>query len=303
MSTHYLGIDMGGTASRWVLVDAAGHLTARGTAPGATGHLFNPASRGDFVSAIAILARAIDAAPIAAAHIGATGLGPRAHADAAHILASALVLDEQTVTLSDDMELAFRAAFAPGAGHLVSAGTGSVGLHVGADGSLVLVGGRGILIDDGGSGTWIALTALDRLYRIIDETGGPGQAHHLAAHLFGAIGGDSWDDVRSFVYGADRGTIGGLARAVASAADAGDRVAQEVLDRAGVELARLGLALVGRAGEKPIGYVGGLLDISPRLKPALTTALDGHEVVFPTIDAALRAAQIARERALQLQDH
>ena len=38
----YLGIDMGGTASRWVLLDKTGAERARGTAPGGTGLIGEP---------------------------------------------------------------------------------------------------------------------------------------------------------------------------------------------------------------------------------------------------------------------
>lgn len=303
MSRGHLGIDMGGTASRWVVVDGNGDTIARGVAPGATGHLFNPRSQEVFATAIKAIAQGVDRhTGLEAIHLGATGIGPRAFADAERIVAASFHLAPAAISISDDMDLAFRAAFAPGEGHLISAGTGSIGLHLAADGSRVRVGGRGILIDDGGSGSWIALTALDRLYRILDATGGFGDAQALADGLHGAIGGNSWDDVRVFVYGAERGAIGALARTVAQAADAGDPVAQGVIADAAVELARLGHALVARAGDKPIGYVGGLLDISPRLKPALLKALAGLAVLFPAIDAALAAANLARVRAQTRQD-
>src|SRR5690606_321284 len=114
------------------------------------------------------------------------------------------------------------ANFAPGEGHLVAAGTGSVGLHIAQDGSFVRVGGRGILIDDAGSGSWIALKALDQIYRILDHTGSFARAEALAEQMFAEIGGNRWHDVRQFIYAGDRGRIGSLAVAVARAAEAGD---------------------------------------------------------------------------------
>jgi N-acetylglucosamine kinase-like BadF-type ATPase len=292
---RFLGIDIGGTASRWVIADDAGTVVARGAAPGATGHLFNPAEREKFSAVIsAIAAEAGSDLQIAAAFLGVTGLGERAFDDAKAITGAAIGLAPERIGASDDMELAFRAAFAPGAGHLISAGTGSVGLHVAADGELVRVGGRGILIDDGGSGTWIALTALDKLYRLIDETGGVDGARILADALFAAMGGDDWSATRAYVYGSDRGRIGALAQVVADAADKGDPLALTILEDAARELARLGHALVKRAGNKPIGYVGGVLGLHRVIKPGLIAALQGCEVVFPTIDAAHHAARMAR---------
>ncbi|GLQ54690.1 N-acetylglucosamine kinase [Devosia nitrariae] len=298
MTQRFIGVDIGGTASRWVIADADGTTIARGAAPGATGHLFNPAERNRFAATIgAISAETHAHLPVAAAFLGVTGLGERAFDEARAIAGAALGLDPARIGTSDDMELAFRAAFAPGAGHLVSAGTGSVGLHVAADGTLVRVGGRGLLIDDGGSGTWIALTALDNLYRIIDETGGTGEAGILAEELFAAMGGDDWSATRAYVYGSDRGRIGALAQAVARAADRGDAIALANLERAAEELARLGRALVKRAGNLPIGYVGGVIGLHQSIKSALIAALPGCHVVFPQIDAARHAAVMARQFA------
>ncbi|WP_052732105.1 N-acetylglucosamine kinase [Devosia geojensis] len=294
-SGRFLGIDIGGTASRWVVADGGGAVVTRGAAAGATGHLFNPAEREKFAGVIAtIAAEAQPHLPVAGAFLGVTGLGERAYDDARAIAGAAIGLTPDRVGASDDMELAFRATFAPGAGHLISAGTGSVGLHVAADGELVRVGGRGILIDDGGSGTWIALTALDKIYRLIDETGSTDGARLLADALFAAMGGDDWSATRAYIYGSDRGRIGALAQVVAGAADKGDPLALAILEDAARELARLGHALVNRAGNKPIGYVGGVIGLHRVIKPGLIAALAGCEVVFPTIDAAHHAARMAR---------
>jgi len=291
----FLGIDTGGTASRWVLIDAEGTLIARGAASGATGHIFNPVERERLLKALQTIAADLPSdAKVERVCLGLTGLGSGAIAGVAALVAETLMIEPAAVLVSDDIELAFRAAFAPGSGHLISAGTGSIGLHITADGSSIRVGGRGLLIDDGGSGTWIALQALDQLYRRIDETGGPADAMVLAEELFAAMGGDDWDATRAFVYGSDRGRIGTLAQAVAKAATRGDVLALDILNRAAVELARLGQALNSRAGEHPIGFVGGIIGLHSTIKTALNAALSGHAVVFPTIDAALHAANRAR---------
>jgi glucosamine kinase len=291
----YLGIDIGGTASRWVVVDDAGIVLDRGVAPGATGHLFNPAERERLTTTLAGIAHAVRVHSPIAACLGVTGLGEAVHAEARNLVAALFAIDPHAIRLGDDMELAFRATFAPGSGHLISAGTGSIGLHLTADGQLIRVGGRGLLIDDAGSGTWIALTALDQLYRRIDETGGPADAAVLAAELFAAVGGAGWDQTRSFVYGSDRGRIGTLAQAVARAAAEGDPVASDILGRAATELARLARALIARAGPLPVAFIGGIITLHPSIKPALVAALSHAVVSFPEIDAAAHAAQWARQ--------
>ncbi len=291
----FLGVDIGGTASRYVLADLDGTVITRGSAGGATGHIFNPLERDKLVAVLQSIAAALPAGTmLSAACLGITGLGDKIRDEAAALIGDHLSLPAGSIRLTDDMELAYRAAFAPGAGHLISAGTGSIGLHVTADGQIIRVGGRGLLIDDGGSGTWIALTALDRLYRGIDETGSTAQAQILADELFTAIGGSDWDSTRAYIYGSDRGRIGALAQAVARAAIKGDALALDILTQAGKELARLGHALVARAGHLPIGYVGGIIDLHPQIRLSLADALPDEVLLYPRLDAAAFAAQWAR---------
>ncbi|WP_375452040.1 N-acetylglucosamine kinase [uncultured Devosia sp.] len=293
--TAYLGVDIGGTASRWVLLDADGAVIARGSAAGATGHVFNPAERERLLATLSTIAEAARNFSPTAACLGITGLGDSVHDVVRDMVAALLGIAPSAIQLGNDMELAFRATFAPGTGHLISAGTGSIGLHLTTDGQLIRVGGRGLLIDDAGSGTWIALNALDQLYRRIDETGGPADAALLAAELYADIGGEGWEQTRSFVYGGDRGRIGALAQAVARAASQGDPVANDILARAAIELARLASALIARAGPLPVAFIGGIITLHPGIKPALKAALPQAVMSFPQIDAAAHAAQWARD--------
>ncbi len=291
--TAYLGIDIGGTASRWVAVDGEGLVLGRGSQAGATGHIFNPVERERLTAVLdAIAGEARGFAPQAAC-LGVTGLGEAVLAEARQLAIDLFGVGQAWLT--DDMELAYRAAFAPGTGHMVSAGTGSIGIHLGADGQMIRVGGRGLLIDDGGSGTWIALNALDQLYRRIDETGGPAEAGLLAEALHAAMGGSGWDITRSFVYGSDRGRIGTLAQAVAAAASQGDPVATSILEQAARELARLAKALIARAGPLPVAFVGGITTLHPLIRDGIAAELAGAVVSYPRIDAALHAAQWARQ--------
>lgn len=87
--------------------------------------------------------------------------------------------------------------------------------------------------------------------------------------------------MRIFIYGSDRGWIGTLARAVGTAALAGDPLAEAILREAVVELARLANALISRAGSKPVVFVGGVVGLHPLIRPALAEALRGRMSVFP----------------------
>jgi N-acetylglucosamine kinase-like BadF-type ATPase len=294
--TLALGIDMGGTATRWAARDRAGQIVARGAAAGASAHLFAPEARAGFIAALEEVVRA-SPGPVAALHAGLTGHDDAAGAESRAVMAKVFGADIP-ITVTDDVELAFHAVFRPGEGHLIVAGTGSVGLSIAARGAITRVGGRGILIDDAGSGGWIALRALDGLLRARDRDGDFRAAPGLCAALSGMIGGDAdWPAIRAFVYGGDRGRIGTLAQAVAQAAQGGDQLAQDVLDRAARELARLAQVLIARCGPAPVAFVGGVLRLDPRIKAGLTAALPDTNLLFPTIDAAATAAALALQKA------
>ncbi len=291
--TAALGIDMGGTATRWVLVDGAGAEIARGEAPGANGHLYRPEAHDAFADAARALAAQVPVAPSLGVYAGITGFDPVVAGDGRFLLASALAIAPTTIALRDDIELAYLSAFEPGQGHLVLAGTGSVALHITAEGIVHRAGGRGILIDDGGSGAWIGLRALRAVWRQDDAAGHPGEAAVLAGALARVIGGPDWSTTRAYVYGRDRGAIAELSRAVADCADAGDAVALAILRDAGHEIARLARVMLDRCGPGPIGLVGGVLRLHPTIFDTVRAALPDIRLERPQIDAAATAAQLA----------
>tara|TARA_R110002020_G_scaffold37886_15_gene114402 strand:- start:385 stop:1326 length:942 start_codon:yes stop_codon:yes gene_type:complete len=289
----HLGIDVGGTASRWVACDPDGEIVDRGSAAGATGHVFNPVELERLRGAMTAIAQALADRDLSAASVtaGLTGYGAVAAEQARTLLADCLGTPGGNIIIVDDMTLAYAANFKPGEGHLVSAGTGSIGLHIDQD-SYVRVGGRGILIDDGGSGSWIALRALDQIYRCLDRTGDFSAVDGLAQQLFAIIGSAEWHAVRQFVYGGDRGRIGTLAVAVGAAARDGDAVALQILRDAAAELAALAKALGARAGSRPIGFIGGVLNLHPVIGEEIARLLHPEEVRFVQSDPALAAARL-----------
>lgn len=290
----HLGLDVGGTACRWVACAADGAVLGRGQVSGATGHIFNPAEKTRLGEALINVNDALARADLTAVSVsaGITGYGASVAEPVKVLVQEVFGVGPDAIALLDDIVLAYLAHFAPGQGHLISAGTGSIGVHVSVSGEIVRVGGRGILIDDGGSGSWIALRALDQIYRSLDHQGSFKQVEQLAGRIFAVIGGAEWHDVRQFVYGGDRGRIGALAVAVARAAEDGDQAALSILRQAGAELAQLATALRWRAGELPIRFVGGVFALHPAIFEEITAVLAGAEVSRGASDAALAAAQL-----------
>ena len=282
-----LGVDAGGSATRWTLADEDGEVRASGELESVDGHLFIAEHRARFDVMVAHLAQAVAPHLPAAIVAGITGLtGDSQEARQAETILSAGFAGIPA-RVEDDLWIGYHAVFVPGAGHVVYAGTGSVGLHIRADGDLLRVGGRGMFIDDAGSAFWIGREGLNVLYRRTDAGAAPGA---LGAALFAAIGGESWNDVRAYVYGGGRNAVAQLARAVAVA---DDPAALSILRTAGRELARLALDLVSRVGGLPVALQGRAADLHPAILASMRAAAPALDITRRTADAALAAAILA----------
>ena len=288
---NFLGIDAGGTAVRWAVCDRSGDVVARGEAVPVTGHLFLAEARAGFEAFAGELGAAVADLRIGGVVAGVTGLtGDSAEAAAAReILSEALRIDPAVIEVQDDLWIGYHAVFRPGQGHVVYAGTGSVGMHIRVDGSVLRVGGRGMLIDDGGSAFAIGRAALNLVYRRIDRGEAPGV---LGQALFAAVGDESWNTMRAHVYGGGRTAVALLARVVAEVGE-GDPAALAVLGEAGRELAVLARALIARAGACEVVLLGRAAGLHPAIAQAMVEALPGVSVRMAVTDAALAAARLA----------
>jgi len=292
-----LGIDAGGTATRWRLADDQGDCIAKGNADPLTGHLFSAAAEERARQIILDMAQAIlrHGKPLGIV-AGITGLTRDTPSEAKMraLFAEIFELPPDKVFVAEDMWIAYLSYFALGEGILVYSGTGSIGYYLSETKEVIRVGGRGNLIDDGGSGFWIAREALKTILRKEEESPGQGWATPLGQCLERALGGTDWNVVRSYVYGGDRGKIGLLARAVGEAARADDQTALRILREAGEELARLANSLTKRVGPRPVALAGG----SSRLHPIVAEAFR-HDLIAPVefittdLDAGLTAARLA----------
>lgn len=302
-----LGLDAGGTATRWHLADASGVALATGSAAPLTGHVYSDAARATAGSTLRAIAEAVRAHGTGPTHIlaGITGLDegtPSADFFTA-ALASVFALPPPAIRVENDMGIAYRAACAPGTGILVYSGTGSVACHVTAAGEHIRIGGRGFIIDDAGSGFWIAKEAARAVLRREDRAPGSGWATPLGTRLAEGFGGATWGHAREFVYGGDRGRIASLTPLVAAAATAGDDDACDILRAAGGELADLAAALVMRLGPREAVLAGGTTTIHPALLEAFAAALPAgiphrHALrLDPARAAAVAATSEAASRA------
>jgi N-acetylglucosamine kinase-like BadF-type ATPase len=213
------------------------------------------------------------------------------------IMSAALKVAPQSIALSNDIELAYRDIFQPGEGYLVYAGTGSIAAFIDEEGAFHRAGGRGVTLDDGGGGFWIAREALRDIWRKEDESPGSWRQSVLAQHVFQHIGSSDWAATREFVYHQARGEVGKLALAVAAAA-AKDHHALYILQEAGRELARLANAMCARYGPRPIALAGRVPDLHPAIAATMRANLPAElEFRQSSTLAHYAAARLAAKQA------
>ncbi len=289
-----LGIDAGGTQTRWALARADGEIVAEGRVAGLSALQMGSAAGRQTVHAnFSLLARDVLAnGRPAQVRAGMTGFGGDGE-QLQRWLAELLGVPARTVVLCNDIEIAYLDSFKPGEGYLVYAGTGSIGALIDADGQFHRAGGRGVTLDDGGGGFWIAREALRHIWRGEDEEPGRWKASPMACAVFDHIGGSDWSLSRQFIYGQERGAVGKLALAVAASAGR-DPVAARILEDAGRELARLALALASRFGPRPVVLSGRATELHPLIAESMRAALPaGLEMTHTVSQAHFAAARIA----------
>jgi len=285
-----LGIDAGGTQTRWALAAPGGEIVAEGIVAGLSALQMGSAAGRDTLRATftQLAADVLQHGAPTHAWAGLTGFGGDGEL-LQRWLAELLHLDPHAIHFCSDMEIAYRASFTPGEGYLVYAGTGSIGAFIDAEGRLHRAGGRGVVLDDGGGGFWIAREALRHIWRHEDERPGSWQQSPMAQAVFDHVGGSDWSFSRQFIYGQERGAVGKLALAVAATAER-DPAAEAILHAAGAELARLAHALIGRFGDRPVALSGRAAELHAIIPAAMRAALPPGTVFTQRPGGAHQAA-------------
>ncbi|MHA1564969.1 MAG: N-acetylglucosamine kinase [Alphaproteobacteria bacterium] len=266
-----VGLDCGGSATRWVAIDDTSRVLAAGTGPGLSGLLFTPEQQQQFKRTMAALCADIVQAGITADAVAAGVTGLSDNSPEAKIFTKAmsqgLGLPLQRSATFDDATMGYLTAFEPGEGILVYSGTGSFAIHLDSQSKVYRAGGYGAVIDDGGSGYWIGQQALQWLVRRAEGVP-PLSSSILADKLHDHIGGEEWAVIRRYAYSDTRANVASLSHPVAASATAGDTDAIDILSRAAGELARLVKALIEHVGPKPIALTGGGASSHPIIRQA-----------------------------------
>lgn len=257
----YVGIDGGGTKTHAVVIDESGEILGEGT-DGAS----NPLRVG-VENAIGNIFEAMDKACDGARRRRADvvaiecGLAGVRRADLRKIIKDRVqeISRVEKVHVVTDAEIALYGTTVGFEGLVVIAGTGSVCIGQDESGRTASAGGWGPLAGDEGGGSGIGRRALQAIAKASDGRGEPTRLSDAAVEYFRA---GKLENLSVAIYApsVDNARIAGFAKHVVETAQAGDRVAIEILREAGNELAQAALAVIRQlkieSHEFPIGQVG-----------------------------------------------
>ena len=303
----FLGVDGGGTKTRFVLIDGGLEVLAEAV----RGTTYHPQVGLDAVRATLAdgIGEVLDAAGIGPQDVSWAFLGLPAYGEdsAATARLDALpetVLGHRRYACDNDMVCGWAGSLGCADGINIVAGTGSIGYGQRL-GRGARAGGWGEVFSDEGSAYWIAVQGMNAFSRMSDGRLPRGPLHALLAQTL-RLREDL--DLCAYVYGGQgtRDAIARLSPVVADAARAGDAVAMRILQQAGVELAAIADAL-RRALDYPDGAPvavscsGGAFSAGELLLAPFRQALAAAGACFelraplhePHYGAALYAAQLA----------
>jgi len=200
---------------------------------------------------------------------------------------------ERSEVVGDEV-IALDAAFQGGPGILQIAGTGSNTIGRAADGSRECAGGWSSRLGDEGSGYWIGVNSVRRGLHAYDR-----EEPTLILKKVGEIWGTpSVEDLVSLGDSTPGPDFAALAPAIYELAEAGDTVAQGVLQQAAADLVEFVLLVRAKlrrkhniAGEVPVAWTGGVVEKMATVR----------EAFFAGLKAAAPEMPVAREAVVSLE--
>ena len=272
----FLAIDAGGTKTRALLADETKTLARATTGSIKLMRVGEPEATSRLKALLAEVSTAasVDLRKVTRTCIGLAGLS----IEAVRVWAEREIRGTVggDLLLAGDEEIALDGAFHDGAGILIIAGTGSNVIGRAADGAMYSAGGWGPALGDEGGGYWIGQEAL--------RTAFWGKDRNIATTMLPEIA-ELWKtkSIGEIVEKANAHPgpdLPALTPIVARCAEAGDELANAVLERAGMELAEQ-VALValkmkesgGRKRKVEAAYTGSVLEHITQVRTAMIAAL------------------------------
>jgi N-acetylglucosamine kinase-like BadF-type ATPase len=290
----YLGVDGGGSKTRFLLIDDSGRVLGDHT-EGPAYYLETGMSALAEMLAHGI-ARVLEHADVGASEVAFAFFGLPAYGEDSSLLPTLDALPSSAIPperyrCGNDMICGWAGALAGMDGINVVAGTGSIayGEHRGRK---ARAGGWGELFSDEGSAYWLAREGLTLFSRMSDGRSPRGPLYDL---LRGHFRLEQDLDLCAAIYGkeaAQRSRFAQLSKIVAQAAESGDAAARSLFTRAAHELAdlvdavRLNLEVTPQL-EVLVSCTGGLFESRQLLLAPLEAALAAKRGAYRLVPARL----------------
>ena len=304
----FLGVDGGGSKTRFLLIDETGRVLASH----ATGTAYYLEIGIEALEALLTrgIQTTLEQAGVAAGNVSYAFLGLPAYGEDRGLVPEldatpAAAIPHGRYRCGNDMVCAWAGALAGADGINIVAGTGSIAYGEYA-GRSARAGGWGELFSDEGSAYWLAREGLRLFSRMSDGRTPRGLLYERVRSHF-ALQQDL--DLCATVYGksvAQRSQLARLSRLVADSAGAGDEAARGLFEHAVTELAEIVDAVraqlkVPQEVELPVSYSGGLFRLRELLLNPLAAALGRRPSRYrflaarlpPEAGAALQAARLS----------
>jgi len=300
---YYLGIDGGGTKTTCAVGDQTSLLASATAGPSNVVRVGETVARASLQQSVrqACAAAGIVPEQVSYACVGGSGAGRPELASAVRGFLAEIL--STPIAVVGDMEIALEAAFDRGPGVIVIAGTGSIAYGRDRQGRTLRAGGWGFAIGDEGSAHWIGRVAVNAVLRASDRGDRSGDCE-LAASL-----GKEWKatSLLDLARAANAVPPPNFAALFPGVAASQDPLAQDVLRRAGRELAEIAAVVIGRLFAKdpldpvPVAMTGGVFRHSEIVREIFYNELrrlDPRAQVNPRVtDPVEGALRLARQAA------
>lgn len=261
----FLGIDGGGTKTKAVLLDRDKNRL---------GEFIGGPMNYQVIKGSGVRDRILEAAKFLGADLEKTsvGVGVAGAGRENEIREIENLLAESGVKnfkVSNDAHIALLGAHNGEDGAFLISGTGSIGYVLNSE-KVSRVGGFGHLLGDEGSGYWIGMTLLKKLFKGSDRRGRYSEI--LMEKVLETLNLHSRDELLKWVYtNTEKGKIASLARIVFD--NIGEPMAQEITEEAAEDLKELIRTLKGASETMKISFGGGIIENPTPVKKLLIEKL------------------------------
>lgn len=308
-SSFFVGVDGGGTKTEVILVNQNGEEF--GTAIGGASNPLRTGVETAVRNIIETIDRACDSAGVSRTDVISIycGIAGAKKQDLRNIMRERIkrASGARFVDVTTDAEIALEGTSSVGPALVAIAGTGSVCIGRSASGERHSAGGWGPVAGDESGGAGISRKALRKIARASDGRGDKTSLAEAATKFFKA---ERVEDLPMAIHApsTDNARIAGFAKEVIEHACAGDRIAREIVEEAGLEMGEAAVAVIRRLKLEvetfPIGTVGsvfsaGRMFTKPMMKLVGKLAPKAF-LTCPNEAPALAAARLARKQSEEM---